>query len=171
MFDRIELLEWAIEAELPVRAGLYEADETCALAAALQRGGGHTVEGGVAAFVRALPIMTTVERELIASVTTAREAEMFVRLGADRIAVPRARSPIISPELPPIVALAWRGESPLAVTFVIVAPTVRQHLRLLSRLSLALGDARFRSAVQESGAIERVLAEAGRFDRELVSRS
>jgi len=47
---------------------------------------------------------------------------------------------------------------------VIVAPTVRDHLKLLSRLSRSLHDPAFVSALREPGAFERVLTEARRLE-------
>jgi len=177
MFNRVELLEWAMEEELPVGADLYEDDHECPLATALERGGGRVVGDSLATFAAELPIESAPDRELIGTVIAARQAEMFVGRAADHIAVPKARSPIVCPGTPPLVALGWCGQSalviggvPMTVVFAIVAPTVKQHLKLLSRLSLALHDPGFRAAVQERGAFERVIAEAGRFERDLEGR-
>jgi PTS system nitrogen regulatory IIA component len=175
MFHRVELLEWAMEREIAVRADLYEDEGDHPLTTALERGGGHTLDGDLGVLADAIPVATAGDRELIRAVIAARQAEMFVTRPADWIAMPKARSPIICPDLPPMVILWWCGHraviidnSPTNVLFLVVAPTVKLHLKLLSRLSLALHDRGFRTAVQARGALEPVIAEARRFEHDLA---
>jgi len=175
MFHRVELLEWAMEKELAVSADLYEDERDHPLATALEQGGGHLLGEDLSALADAIPA-TPGDRDVIRAVLAAREHDLFVTRPADSIAMPKARSPIICPETPPLVALWWCGhravmvnDAPINVLFLIVSPTIKLHLKVLSRLSLALHDRAFRTAVQQRGTFEPVIAEARRFEHELES--
>jgi len=176
MFHRVELLEWAVAMELPVSVDLYEGGRDQPFSTAFERGGGRILAGSLgdlAADLPAdLPIERAAEREVLQAVIAARGDELFIRRGADRILVPRARSPIICPETPPMVMLWWCGErarkpdrAPVSVVLLILAPAIKQHLQLLSRLSLALHDEAFGAALQRPGAFDRVVAEARRWEQ------
>jgi excisionase family DNA binding protein len=176
MFHRVELLEWAMEMELPISADLYEHAGDHPFTAALERGGGHTLGGDLGGLAADLPFESAADREVVRAVIAAREAEIFVSRAADWIAIPKARSPIICAETPPLVLLWWCGHralvishAPTSALFLIVAPTIGEHLRLLSRLSLALHDPAFRTAAQNAGAFDQVIAEARRWESALAS--
>ena len=49
-------------------------------------------------------------------------------------------------------------------SFHLISPTVRAHLRLLSRLSFALQDPRFKAVIQRQGARDEIFAEAHRVE-------
>jgi PTS system nitrogen regulatory IIA component len=57
---------------------------------------------------------------------------------------------------------------PVGALFVILSPTVRTHLHLLSRLAFALQDPGFAAAVAGQAGREALLAEAARVDARLV---
>ena len=177
-FHRVELLEWAVAMELPVSVDLYEGGHGQPFSTALERGGGRTLAGGLGDLAADLPIESTADREVLQAVISARGHELFIRRGADRILVPRARSPIICPEAPPMVMLWWCGERagvsdrvPVSVVFLILAPTIKQHLQLLSRLSLALHDQAFGAAVERPRAFDRAIAEARRWEQAIEAGS
>lgn len=176
MFHRVELLEWAMERELAVSADLYEDERDHPLATALGHGGGHILGDDLGELADAITVVTPGDRDVIRAVLAARGVDLFVTRPADWIAMPKARSPVICPDTPPAVALWWCGNralivnnAPMNVLFLIASPTVKLHLKLLSRLSLALHDRAFRTAVQQRGAFEPVIAEARRFEQELES--
>jgi hypothetical protein len=161
---------------LPVSTDLYEHAGGHPLASALQRGGGHVLAGNLDTLAIDVAIANPADRDVIRAVIAARVNEMFVARTADRIAVPKARSPIVCADTPPHVMLCWCGhraiivdDAPMSVVFLIVAPTVKDHLRLLSRLSLALHDRELRTAVQRPGALAEVLAEVHRFEDGLLA--
>ena len=167
LFHPLELLEWAMEQDLPISVDLYEDPTEAPFATALELGGGHVMTAaGLPQIADDLPIDAG-ERDVIRAVIAARGHEMFqVR---DRIAVPTARSPLICPELPPTVMLWWCRDDVLTVdgqptkaVFAIAAPTVLDHLQLLSRLLLVLRDDGFVQAVQRVYPIANVIAEARR---------
>jgi len=170
MFHRLELLEWALEMELPVHVDLYEDDAHQPFTSALVRGGGHRAGERLEDIATDLPIPPP-DRETIRALLATRATEMFVSRGADRIAMPKARSPIICADAAPAILLWWcenRGvvlsEVPTNAVFLIVAPTIHRHLQLLSRLSLALHDRAFKTAVQHTDAFDEVVNEARRWE-------
>jgi len=176
MFHRVELLEWAMEMELPVSADLYEHDGDHPLMSALQRGGGHVLSGNLDTLALDVAVASPADRDVIRAVIAARENEMFVARTADWIAIPKARSPIVCADAPAHVILGWCrhraivvDDAPMNVVFLIVAPTVKDHLRLLSRLSLALHDKDVRIAAQQQGAFVQVVAEVRRFEDGLAA--
>ena len=57
---------------------------------------------------------------------------------------------------------------PVHVMFSLVSPTVRAHLRLLSRLSFALHDPAFKKAVTGQASREEILREAQRVEGNLA---
>lgn len=167
LFHRLELLEWAMERDLPISVDLYEDSTEAPLATALERGGGHvTSGGGDVPIADALPIDAG-DRDVIAAVIAARGRELFQDRGA--IAIPRPRSTLICPELPPTVMLWWSSDAaPIKATFAIVTPTVLDHLQLLSRLSLVLRDDAFAAAVDRREPFATVVAEARRVEQALA---
>lgn len=175
LFHRVELLEWAMSAELPLAVDLYEDGEPSPFSDALERGGSGSIGAELEGLADAIPARSGPERELIRDVIAARGAEMFVARAAGGIAMPRANSPIICAEAPGLVLLRWAHgalmlrDVPIHVVFLIVAPTIRRHHELLSRLSLALHDTAFRAATQRAGAFGDVLAEARRWEQELAA--
>jgi PTS system nitrogen regulatory IIA component len=176
MFHRVELLEWAMERELAVSADLYEDERDHPLATALEHGGGHLLGEDLGALADTIPAATPRDRDVLRAVLAARERDLFVSRPADWIAMPKARSPIICPDTQPLVGLWWCGHRAMVVNdalmkvlFLIVSPTIKLHLKLLSRLSLALHDHAFRTAVLKRGTFEPVIAEARRFEQDLES--
>ena len=164
-FHRLELLEWAMEMELPVSFDLYADVHDQPLTRALERGGGRVIDTDLAELASQLPLEPA-DRDVVRSVITAREAELFVNAG--EIAIPKARSPIICADSSAAVSLSWSGQRAL---FLIVAPTIKRHLQLLSRLSLAVRDSRVRTAVQRTGAFEPVVVETRRWEQDIEART
>jgi len=194
LFHRVELLEWAMSLELPLPVELREGGEPLLLTSALERGGGGTGGAGgtgeagetggtggtidvrLEELAEELPALSPPERELIRAVIAARSDQMLVVRAADRIAVPRASSPLICPGTPGLVLLRWAARRPFVVrdapvdaVFLIAAPTIRRHHELLSRMSLALHDRAFRAAARQTGRFAEVVAEARRWEQELAT--
>jgi PTS system nitrogen regulatory IIA component len=188
-FSRAELLEWATERRLPVSVELFETleDEESGvhplrLEDALARGGVHHGLRGadrqavMRAVVERLPLSEQADREVVLDVFLAREALGSTGIGQG-IAIPHVRSPLIFPGTPgsatlcfleTTVAFAAIDGLPVHTIFALVSPTVRGHLQLLSRLSMALLDPRFKAAVLRRATREEILAEAARVDAVLA---
>jgi PTS system nitrogen regulatory IIA component len=198
-FSRTELLEWATARRLPVSVELFENDEGSVanadatdddpggrapgLAEALARGGvHHGVPGGdrqsvLRAVLQRMPLPDEGDREMLLQVLLAREALGSTGVG-EGIAIPHVRSPLVFPGTPGAVTLCFLEKPvPFAAVdgqavhtiFVLVSATIRGHLQLLSRLSMAMLDAGFKAAVVRRAAGEVIIAEARRVDAALTT--
>ena len=175
-FNRAELLEWATAQGVRVSAELFhEPDglETAppTLASALDAGGIHYLEGArdresaLRQVVSVLQLPDEVDREFLFEVLLARENLGSTAVG-DGIAIPHVRNPVLL-HVRPAVALCFLGEAiafgaldgkPVDILFVIVTPSSRTHLSLLSRLSSALHDAEFRDVLKRRARPDEISA-------------
>jgi PTS system nitrogen regulatory IIA component len=179
-FNRAELLEWATSRRMNVSAALFDEPESStpipSLVEALQAGGifyrlsGHDKESALRAVVEHMRLPEEVDREFLLRVLLAREALQSTGIG-DGIAIPHVRNPIVLHVPRPTITLCFLEKAvdfgaldgkPVHVLFTLVSPTVRAHLRLLSRLAFALHDPGFKKAVIRQAAREDILREAQR---------
>lgn len=181
-----ELLEWATARGVKVSAAMLEfgpcADDAGpSLTDALAAGGVHygledsTREHALRALVRVLPLPEEVDRELLLQLFLAREAAASTAIG-DGIAIPHVRNPIVLHVTRPTITLAFLERPidfaaldgrPVYVFFSIVSPTTRCHLQLLSRLSFALQNLRFKAAVTRQAPRAEILRELERAEAEI----
>jgi PTS system nitrogen regulatory IIA component len=185
LFSRAELLEWATARRLPVSVKLFEdgdgGPEPVRLAEAMARGGVHKGIRGpdrqsvLRAMVERLPIADTQERDLLLEVLLAREALGSTAIG-DGIAIPHVRNPLVFAGSRAALALCYLDGpiafdapdgQPVHTLFALVSPTIRGHLQLLGRLSLALLDRGFKAAVLRRADFEEIVAEARRVEAAL----
>ena len=152
------------------------------LVEALQAGGifyrlsGADKEGALRAVVEHMRLPEEVDREFLLRVLLAREALQSTGIG-DGIAIPHVRNPIVLHVSRPMITLCFLERpidfgaldgKPVHVMFSLVSPTVRAHLRLLSRLSFALHDPAFKKAVTGQASREEILREAQRVEGNLA---
>jgi len=190
LFSPAELLEWATARRLPVSTGLFETgdEENGArppgLADALARGGVHDGirvgdrESVLRAVVERLPLADPRDGEDLLQILLAREALGSTGIG-EGIAIPHVRSPLVFPGTPASVMLCFLDTpvpfaaidgQPVHTIFALVSPTIRGHLQLLSRLSLALLDPGFKAAVLRRAGAEELIEEARRVDAALAEK-
>jgi PTS system nitrogen regulatory IIA component len=182
-FNRAELLEWATSRRMNVSAALFDEPESNStpipsLVEGLQAGGifyrlsGRDKESALRAVVEHLRLPEEVDREFLLRVFLAREALQSTGIG-DGIAIPHVRNPIVLHVPRPMITLGFLEQAvdfgaldgkPVHVLFSLVSPTVRAHLRLLSRLSFALHDQGFKKAVIRQAAREEILRDARRVE-------
>jgi len=166
-FSRAEVLAWATANKLNVSvAGLQEAENEGqplpTVAEALQSGGifyrieGHDVESALRNVVEAVRLPDEVDREFLFEALLARERLASTGLG-DGIAVPPARNPVVLHVDKAVISLCFLERpvdfgaldgKPVQALFTLITPNVRAHLHLLSRLSFALRDERFKARVR-----------------------
>jgi PTS system nitrogen regulatory IIA component len=183
-FNRSEVLEWATARGMQVSVDLFPTsteERPPSLARALEVGGVHHGIGGEdreGILRRILCVMGLPEggdRQLLQDVLLAEDALGSTAIG-DGVAVPHVRNPIVLDVDRPSITLCSLAKPldldapdgrPVATIFLMVSPTVRVHLRLLSRLVTALHDARFRELIARKAPREEILAGArvveGRF--------
>ncbi|MBI3563710.1 MAG: PTS sugar transporter subunit IIA [Elusimicrobia bacterium] len=172
-FNRVDLLEWASHRKLPA-AALFASTETAAavdLASLLEGNIHYQVPGAdraaaMAAVAERLPLPNARDKALAARMLEAREAMGSTAIG-DGIAVPHARSPLVFAVDRPAVALCFlkvpvpfgAGDgTPVHTVFALVTPTIRVHLALLAKVSLALHDPALRELLRERADAPRILA-------------
>ncbi len=174
--NRSELLEWATAHGVRVSAELFREPEDDkaplpTLAQALAAGGVHRLNGGgdrnaaLRSVVAVLDLPDEVDREFLYEVLLAREDLGSTAVG-EGIAIPHVRNPVLL-HVRPAVALCFLAEpipfgaldgKPVDTLFVIVTPSSKSHLRLLSRLSCALHDAAFREVLRKRESPAAILA-------------
>jgi PTS system nitrogen regulatory IIA component len=181
-FHRAELLEWATTRGIRVssdqfRGHLANAGEHPRLSDALQAGGVHYGVPGWnrAAVLRAVVKLMPIEeedRDLIYDFLVAREALGSTGIG-DGIAIPHVRNPVVLHVPHPAVTLCFLDKpvdfgaidgQPVSIVFSLVTGTIRSHLYLLSRLSAALLDLKFKEAVTKRAPAEHILEQARRIE-------
>ncbi len=185
-FNRAELLEWATSRRMNVSAEVFDEPESNAapipgLVESLQAGGivyrlgGTDKESVLRALVENMRLPEEVDRDFLLRVLLAREALQSTGIG-DGIAIPHVRNPIVLHVSRPMITLCFLEKpidfgaldgKPVHVLFSLVSPTVRAHLRLLSRLSFALHDPVFKKAITQQASRDEILEAARRVEENL----
>jgi PTS system nitrogen regulatory IIA component len=178
-FNRAELLEWATANQIKVSPEMFDHLETQEepipnLADALEEGGifyalpDTSKERALRSLVEVLPLPDGIDRELLLRLFLAREASASTAIGGG-IALPHVRNPIVLNVDRPMVTLGFLARpvdfgaldgKPVQVLFSLICPTMRGHLQMLSRLSYALHEKKFRDVVLAAGQREEILREA-----------
>lgn len=186
-FHRAEVLEWATTNQVKFSLEMLDDVETAkepppSLAQALEAGGifyrlpDTSKERALRALVEVLPLPEGIDRELIFRLFLAREAAATTAIG-NGIALPHVRNPIVLNVDRPMVTLGFLEQPvdfgaldglPVQVLFSMICPTTRSHLQILSRLSFALQDEKFREVVMRQGECEEILQEACRIEAALA---
>ena len=183
--NAIEVWEWAIERGVPVSRRLLDdarrtPEHAPPLSELLERGGIHlnTAARGAKAEVLAgvvahLPLPPEVDREFLLTVLEAREAMGSTGIG-DGIAIPHVRNPILLHVKRPFVSLflldrpvdfdAIDGK-PVHALFVVVAPSVPVHLRVLAHLGQALRDSKLRRLLVDRASADRIMERIRELER------
>jgi PTS system nitrogen regulatory IIA component len=126
--------------------------------------------------VETLRLPEEVDRDFLLRVLLAREALESTGIG-DGIAIPHVRNPIVLHVTRPLITLCFLEHAvefgaidgqPVSIVFSLISPTVRAHLRLLSRLSFALQDPGFKAVLYRQGLRDGIYAEARRVEAALL---
>ena len=176
--NSVELQEWALEQGIRVPPELLAVNrdappEAADLAEALLRGGLHadvpgaTRDEALSAVARLPGIPDVIDRDLLVQLLVAREMLASTGVGGG-IALPHPRSPIVvDVSLPATLLLCFLRQpvdfgaidgKPVWALFLLLSPTIQQHLRLLSQLSYALHDAAARELLQRRAPLPELLA-------------
>jgi PTS system nitrogen regulatory IIA component len=186
-FNRSELLEWAISRQLEISADVFQGRgqsraAPASLADALEAGDVlYGVEGAdkpsvLRAIIDALALPAEVDREFLYQVLLAREALGSTGIG-DGIAIPHVRNPVILHIDRPAVTLCFLKQAidfqaidgrPVDTLFMLITPTVRAHLHLLSRLGFVLRDRAVKAALARQAPRQELLAELARAETALA---
>lgn len=183
--NRVDLLEWATDHGIKVPPVLFVADskalECPSLAEALEAGGiycsvpGNDKLSVLENLVANLSLPPQVDPEFLLQVLLAREALGTTAIG-DGIAIPHVRNPILVNLPSPAITLSFLKQpvdfgaldgKPVETVFMLISPTVKIHLHLLSKLAYALRNDTFRAALRNAGDPAAILDAARRVEAEL----
>lgn len=179
--NRAMLFEWATSKRInftPDDAPAAAPDDAASLSQALRLGGIHYRIPGTSvaevfqSVVSLMNLPDTVNRPFLRQALVAREQLQSTGIG-DGIAFPHLRNPGVLELQTPLVFLGFLEKpvdfqaidgKPVRVIFCPLAPNVRAHLHLLSRLSFALRDPAFKALVLREASRDEILAAAAAFD-------
>lgn len=183
--NRVDLLEWATEHGIKVPLSLFVAADKAldfpTLAEALEAGGifcsvpGNDKLSVLENLVANLRLPPQVDPEFLLQVLLAREALGTTAIG-DGIAIPHVRNPILVNLPSPAITLSFLQQpvdfgaldnKPVEIVFMLISPTVKIHLHLLSKLAYALRQETFRSVLSSTCDTALILAAARRAEAEL----
>ncbi len=176
-FNRAELLEWATSRRMGISPEAFHEPETAgtplpSLTESLETGGivyrleGKTREGVLDGLIDELRLPEEVDRAYLLKVLNAREELASTGIG-NGIAIPHARNPVLLHITKPSITLAFLENpvdfkaldgKPVHTLFCLISPTLRAHLHLLSRLSFALREPGFRTAIESQGSREEIFS-------------
>lgn len=185
-FNRAEILEWATSRKIPVSPEIFAEPETTgmpmpSLFEALQNGGvNYRVVGAdkwavLKNVVQLLQLPDEVDREFLYRVLVAREELSSTGIG-EGIAIPHVRNPVVLHISKPMVTLLFLEHpvdfgaidgQPVYALFMLISPSVRAHLHLISRLAFCLRDSAFRDVIRRQGLREEILEGAKRVEEGL----
>jgi PTS system nitrogen regulatory IIA component len=173
-FNRAELLEWATTQRVPVSVEIFrepEGEPLPSLSEALAAGGIHyrvpgaTRDEALRQVVSLMRLPEEVDREYLYQMLLARETLGSTGVG-DGIAIPHVRNPVVL-HVRPAATLCFLEQPvdfgsldglPVRALFLLVSPTTRTHLHLLSRLSAALHDPELKHLIVEQGGRSEILS-------------
>jgi len=181
---RSDLLERTSSREINIPAEIFAAPSSAGTVApglvdALRAGGifyglrGDDKPAVLRSIVNTLSLPVNSDRNSLAQLLLAREALGSTAIG-EGIAIPHVRRPILFNTSSPSISLcflekpvdfsAFDGQ-PVFAIFLLISPTARMHLHLLSRLSFALHDPNLKAALVNRAAREEILVEFERVER------
>jgi nitrogen PTS system EIIA component len=186
-FNRAELLEWATARRISLPPEALLEPETGGmplptLGEALDAGGifyrlaGKTRSAVLADAVKHLRLPEEVDRHYLLQVLIARERIASTGIGHG-IAIPHPRNPVLLHIPRPTVTLCFLEEpvdfraldgQPVQTLFLLVTPTLRSHLHLLSRLGFVLREPAFRSKLSVAAGREEILTALHRLESRLA---
>jgi nitrogen PTS system EIIA component len=186
-FNRAEILEWATSRKIAISPEIFAEPETSGIAMpslfeALQNGGvnyrvvGEDKWAVLKNVVQLLQLPEEVDREFLYRVLVAREELSSTGIG-DGIAIPHVRNPVVLHISKPMVTLFFLEHpvdfgaidgQPVYALFMLISPTVRAHLHLISRLAYTLRDSAFHEAIQRQGLRDEILSAAQKVEAALV---
>lgn len=175
-FNRSELLEWATSRRIQVSPEIFKEAEHSktplpTLADALKAGGISYRVGGkdkptvLHTIVDILNLPEEVDREFLYQVLMARETLGSTGIG-DGIAIPHVRNPVVLHVSKPSMTLCFLEHpidfgaidgQPVSTLFVLISPSVRAHLHILSHLGFVLRNKDFKAAIKNQSSREELM--------------
>lgn len=187
-FNRTELIEWATSRRMGISPNafsepLIDEQPLPSLEEALEAGGvyyrieGQTREAVLADTVAHLRLPDDVDRDYLLQVLIAREKIASTAIG-DGIAIPHPRNPVLLHISRPTVTLCFLEHpvdffsmdgAPVNILFTLMAPSLRSHLHLLSKLGFVLRDRSFRKLLNEQAGREKIFTALKRIEERIIN--
>ncbi len=177
-FNYIELLDWALKKKIRLTPdvlaiGNRDNNNPGVLSQALQAGrifydipGTHQKDV-LKSIVDVLPLPPRLNKEALWQMLIAREELMSTAIG-NGIAIPHVRNPVVLNIDHPSVSLCFLKNSvdfkaldgrPVFILFILLSPSVKTHLLILSRLAFCLQNSRLQEYLHKRAPREQILAE------------
>ena len=174
--NSVELQEWALANHIrmapPPEEETSRGERAADLISALERGGVHADVPGatrdevLASVVRLPGIPERIDREALLQLLLAREMLGSTGVGGG-IAIPHPRTPLVLDVETPSIAVACYLPKPIEfkavdgkpvwMLFLLLSPTISDHLKLLAQLSWALHDAELRRLLEQRAPLDALL--------------
>ena len=175
-FNRAELLEWATSRRIQVSPEIFQEAQhggipLPSLLGALKAGGifyrvgGHDKSVVIQSIVDILNLPEEVDRGFLYQVLMARESLGSTGIG-DGIAIPHVRNPVVLHVAKPSIALCFLDHpiefgaidgQPVGTLFLLISPTVRAHLHMVSRLGFILQNQEFKATLKRQASREELI--------------
>ena len=177
-FNRVEILDWATAQKMNVSQGLlHDSDDNnvveLSLMDAIKKGGIHYRVGGedkkrlLSAVIDLFNLPDDVKKEDLLDAMLIREELGSTGFG-DGIAIPHARYPVVTHIPHALVSICFLEKpvdygaidgKPVHCLFTLISPTVRSHLKMLSRIAYALRNPNVKKALENQSSREIILRE------------
>jgi len=188
-FSPAALFEWAAARGMKIPPALFRESENGDrevlpnLVEALRAGGvvekipGTDKRAVLAAMIGHLKLPGGVDREALLQIVLAREQLGSTGIG-EGIAIPHVRNPIVMRVPRPMILLglleqpvdyAAVDRKPVHSVFLVITPTTRSHLHILSRLGYVLQDRGLRKLLATHAPTERILQAIGEVETSIPS--
>lgn len=188
VFSHAALEKWAATHNLPFSLNDDQADEHLpealeSLVAAMQRGkvchrlSGTDASAALRSAVDCIDILSTAVRDELYQKLIERERLASTGIG-NGIAIPHPRDPLSRPPERPVIITCFLempvdfnaiDDQPVTVFFLLISPTVKQHLHLLSRLSFCIRDKEFVGFLNRTPDAAALYSRIAEFEKQLDS--
>ncbi|MBU1086577.1 MAG: PTS sugar transporter subunit IIA [Candidatus Omnitrophica bacterium] len=177
-FNYIEILDWALEQKINLTqealafGDSYNQHPTM-LYQAIKNGQihydipGDTRETVLKSIVDVLSLPKELNKKSLLQMLISREKMMSTGLG-NGIAIPHVRNPVVLNIEQPSISLCFLNKpvdfkaldaKPVFILFVLLSPSVPQHLAILSRLAFCLQNPKLQEFLHAKASCEQILAE------------
>lgn len=186
VFSRTALEKWAVTHNLSLSIGIQEAKDHApetldTLVPAMHRGAvchrvaGKDANSALKSSVQCIDFLTEENRGELFEKLLEREQLASTGIG-NGIAIPHPRDPLSNPPESPVIATCFLetpipfgaiDDQPVFVFFLLISPTVKHHLHLLSRLSYCIRDKTFVAFLNTRPQAEELYLRVAEFEKQL----
>jgi nitrogen PTS system EIIA component len=187
-FNYIEILDWALEQKINLTPealsfGDSENQQPSMVYQAIKNGQiyydipGDTLEAVLKSIVDVLALPKGLNKQSFFQMLVSREKMMSTGLG-NGIAIPHVRNPVVLNIAQPSISLCFLNKpvdfkaldaKPVFILFLLLSPSVPQHLAILSRLAFCLQNPKLQEFLHAKASREQILGEIRVIESKLAS--